>query len=217
MSAEGFFITFEGGEGSGKTTQINRLSRILTDNGRRVITTREPGGTSEGEKIRSLLVQREGGNWSAMAELLLLFAARTMHVEKIIRPALENGDIVISDRFTDSTRAYQGYGRGLEIDIVEQVNTLVLGDFKPDMTIILDVPPETGLGRSKRRLASEKFAEEGACEDRFEQLEIDFHRCLRQGFLEIAQSEPERCRIIDATDTEDNVAAQILALIKDRF
>ena len=135
----GLFITFEGGEGSGKTTQINRLADALTQNKHRVQTTREPGGTPEAEKIRDFLVQREGGNWSPMAEALLLFAAREMHYNAIIKPALDDGKVVICDRFTDSTRAYQGYGHGMDLDKLEQLKTITLGDLEPDITFILDV------------------------------------------------------------------------------
>lgn len=129
---KGLFITFEGGEGSGKTTQINRLAHTLSQTGQKILTTREPGGTPEGEKIRNLLVQREGGNWTPTAEILLLFAARVMHVEKIIKPALEDNKIVICDRFTDSTIAYQGYGHSHNIDSIEKIGALSLGDFGPD-------------------------------------------------------------------------------------
>lgn len=213
----GFFITFEGGEGSGKTTQINRLSRALSAAGRKVVTTREPGGTPEGEKIRECLVRREGGNWTPMAEALLLFAARAMHVEKVIRPALDQGKIVISDRFTDSTAAYQGYGHGLPAEMLESLKTLVLGGFTPDLTIVLDIDPETGLRRSRRRIAGESFSESGESEDRFERLDTGFHERLRHGFLEIAAADPERCRVVDASGDLDEIAAQIEALVKSRL
>jgi dTMP kinase len=212
----GLFVTFEGGEGSGKTTQINKLSQTLSNEGRKVLTTREPGGTAEGEKLRNLLVQRDGGNWNPMSECLLLFAARSMHVEKIIKPALESGKIVVSDRFTDSTRAYQGYGHGMEISTIEQMNTLVLGDFKPDLTIILDIEPAAGLERSERRLAGENFM--GArSEDRFEKLDLEFHKKLRNGFLSIAQSDPKRCTVIDATQDLETISKLILSAVKGRL
>lgn len=212
----GIFITFEGGEGSGKTTQINRLAQTLAATGRRVVTTREPGGTPEGEKIRACLVQRDGGNWTPMAEILLLFAARSMHVEKVIHPALEQGDIVISDRFTDSTRAYQGYGHGLPAGTIENLNALVLGNFKPDLTIVLDIDPEVGLRRSRRRIDCECF-DDGHSEDRFELLDMEFHERLRRGFLDIAAANPQRCRVIDASGEVEDVAAQIEALVKGKL
>ncbi len=208
MSAPGLFITFEGGEGAGKTTQINLLAKALTDAGHKVVTTREPGGTIEAEKIRNLLVQRDGGAWSPMAECLLLFAARVMHVKKVIQPALEEGQIVICDRFTDSTRAYQGYGRGMALDKIEEINAATLGGFGPDLTFVFDINPEAGLSRSSRRLAAESL-DLKQTEDRFENMDIAFHEKLRQGFLEIAKNEPERCHVIDANGTVEKIAAEI--------
>ncbi len=212
----GLFITFEGGEGSGKTTQINRLAQTLVQDGHKVLTTREPGGTPEGEKIRDLLVQREGGQWTPMAEVLLLFAARIMHVEKIIKPALADGKIVICDRFTDSTVAYQGYGHNLDASIIENICTLSLGDFSPDLTVILDIDPEEGLRRSDRRLAAEQFQVKQR-EDRYEQLDIAFHERLRRGFLEIAGKEPERCHVIPALQDLETVSGQISAIVREKI
>lgn len=212
----GLFITFEGGEGSGKTTQINRLAQALSKSGHKTITTREPGGTPEAEKIRNLLVQREGGNWSPMAEVLMLFAARVMHVEKVIKPALAEDYIVISDRFTDSTRAYQGYGHGLALEDIEAINDTALHGFGPDLTIILDIEPGVGLGRSERRLAAEQFM--GArSEDRFEKLELEFHKRLRDGFLDIAKKNPKRCLVLDAKQDMDTLSALILKEVEGRL
>ncbi|MCB1580742.1 MAG: dTMP kinase [Rhodospirillales bacterium] len=213
---KGLFITFEGGEGSGKTTQINRLAHTLSQTGQKILTTREPGGTPEGEKIRNLLVQREGGNWTPTAEILLLFAARVMHVEKIIKPALEDNKIVICDRFTDSTIAYQGYGHSHNIDSIEKIGALSLGDFGPDLTIILDIDPEEGLRRSDRRLAAEQFNVKER-EDRYEQLDIEFHKRLRRGFLEIAGKEPERCHVIPAMQDIDVVSNQIADIVREKI
>ncbi|MEZ5813504.1 MAG: dTMP kinase [Alphaproteobacteria bacterium] len=210
------FITFEGGEGSGKTTQINRLAQTLSQIGRKVVTTREPGGTPEGEKIRDLIVRRDAGNWIPMAEVLLFLAARIMHVEKIIKPALEEGHIVICDRFADSTTAYQGYGHGVDQHILEETNTLALGHFKPDLTFVLDIDPEEGLKRSDRRLAAEQFQVKER-EDRYEQLDIEFHKRLRQGFLDIAAKEPERCHVIDATQDIDAISAQVARIVSERI
>jgi dTMP kinase len=200
----GLFITFEGGEGSGKTTQIRLLADRLKAEGLSVVTTREPGGTPEAEKIRSLLVNRDGGDWTPVSEVLLLFAARSMHVEKLVRPALAAGKVVISDRFTDSTRAYQSYGHGLPIETIEAVNKTTLGDFAPGLTFILDLPVETGLARAGKRLAAD-----ASKEDRFEQLKKDFHERLRQGYLDIARKNPKRCVVIDATQSIDAIAAKI--------
>lgn len=212
----GLFISFEGGEGSGKTTQINKLSQMLTDNGHKVITTREPGGTPEGDKVRDLIVQRDGGDWNPMAETLLLFAARTMHVEKIIGPALDEGKIIITDRYTDSTVAYQGYGHGLALDKIEDINKLVLGGLKPDLTFILDIDPKAGLERSERRLASETLGV-NQTEDKFERMDFSFHEKLRQGFLTIAKNEPERCHVIDATQSMEDMTADIARVVLERL
>lgn len=212
MSAKGLFITLEGGEGTGKSTQIKRLAEALTAQGHDVITTREPGGTPEAEKIRNLLVHRDGGNWTPMAEILLFFAARNMHVETLIKPALADGKIVISDRFTDSTRAYQSYGHGMEPDIIESFVQLSLGGFEPDLTFILDLDVKTGLGRAGTRLSDENSGE-----DRFEKLDTGFHERLRQGFLEIAEHNPERCAIIDADRSIDDIAQDLERIALERL
>lgn len=190
----GLFITLEGGEGTGKSTQIKHLAELLRGKGYDVITTREPGGTPEAEKIRNLLVQRDGGAWTPMAEALLLFAGRVMHVDTLIKPSIALGKIVISDRFADSTRAYQSYGHGYPLDTIERLNTLALGDFKPDLTFILDMPVQDGLARAGKRLANA-----GSSEDKFERLGLEFHERMRQGYLAIAKSDPERCMVIDAS------------------
>lgn len=204
MINQGFFITLEGGEGTGKTTQIGKLASLLEDHGRTVITTREPGGTPEAEKIRSLLVQRDGGDWTPEAECLLLFAARNIHVEKLIKPAMQKDGIVISDRFTDSTRAYQSYGHGLDMGFVESLARLAIGGFEPDLTFILDLEVEKGLNRAGKRLA-----DSGSGEDRFEQMGKAFHERLRQGYLEIAERNPQRCVVIDASRPVEAIAREI--------
>ena len=212
----GLFITFEGGEGSGKTTQVNRLAQFLTDKGKKVITTREPGGTPEGEKIRNLLVQREGGDWSPFAEVLLLFAARIIHVDKIIKPALQKGKIVISDRFTDSTRAYQGYGHGFSLNVIEELNKLVLSDLNPDITFILDIESGKGLARSGRRMATETIHIKQT-EDRFEKMDTEFHERLRHGFLEIAKKSPERCHVINGTGSSEDITLKIQKIVLEKI
>lgn len=211
----GLFITLEGGEGAGKSTQSRRLKAALESAGRDVVLTREPGGTPEAEKIRDLLVQREGGNWTPMAECLLFFAARQMHVETLIKPALADGKIVICDRFTDSTIAYQGYGHGFDIPTIEQIAHLSLGDFKPDLTFILDLPAADGLTRSLKQKDISTGREN--TEDRFEKLKIDFHEKLRQGFLEIAAKDSERCVVVDALGSADDVYNVIWARIANAF
>ena len=206
------FITLEGGEGAGKTTQINRLGNLLTQEGYKVITTREPGGTEEGERIRELLVRQGNEKWSALSEVLLLLAARSLHVERVVKPALDLEKIVICDRFSDSTIAYQGYGRGLSVEKINSLSKESLGDIKPDLTFILDIDPETGLKRSNKRLSSEGVGGE-ASEDRFEKLELSFHQKVRDGFLDIAKNDPERCHVIDASQSTEDIAAQIKEVI----
>jgi len=205
--SNGLFISFEGGEGSGKTTQIKLLSKALEEKGYGVITTREPGGTPEGEAIRDVLVQRNGGKWLPMAEVLLLYAARLMHIERIIKPAIADGFVVISDRFADSTLAYQGYGHGLPSEGIKAVEALTIGNFKPELTFILDIDPKTGLERSNKRLTKTESSEQ--TEDRFERLDIKFHERLHQGFLNIAKTEPARCRVIDARQDIEAISQKI--------
>ena len=206
---KGMFITFEGGEGAGKTTQIELLRKKLIEAGHDVVTTREPGGVPEAEKIRDLLVKSDGGNWDPLSECLLFFTARRMHVETLIKPALEAGKIVISDRFTDSTIAYQGYGHGFEMDLILKTKKLSIDHFQPDITFLLDLPAVEGLQRSKRRLA-----EAESNEDKFENLDLSFHERLRDGFLEIAKNEPERVTVINAQDDIETISQNIWDSLK---
>ena len=210
------FISLEGGEGSGKTTQIKLLQDALTQLGHEVIITREPGGTPEAEKIRDLLVQRDGGDWTATAEALLLFAARNMHYETLIKPALKRGAVVISDRFTDSTRAYQGHGMGMNLQDIEDIKTKAIGDVEPDVTFIMDIDVRAGLERSMSRLSGEQ-AEKAQLEDRYESRKIEFHEQLRNGYLQIAKANPQRCEIIDATKNVNDIHAQLLDITKARL
>jgi len=205
------FITFEGGEGSGKTTQIQMLKSALTDMGHDAVTTREPGGTVEAEKIRDLLVQRDGGDWTPTAEAMLFFTARHMHVETKIKPALAEDKIVICDRFTDSTIAYQGYGHGFDLSILKLIQSVSIGDFQPDLTMILDIDVTEGLARAGARMAGDNDA---TTEDRFERLKIDFHDNLRRGYLQIAKENPNRCVVINAAQSIDDVHNAILSAIK---
>ncbi|MCB1538162.1 MAG: dTMP kinase [Rhodospirillales bacterium] len=193
------FITFEGGDGGGKTTQIRLLRDRLEQAGRAVVLTREPGGTPEAEKIRRLILERDGGDWSPQAETLLMFAARQMHVRDLIAPALAAGRTVLCDRFTDSTRAYQGYAGGMDLAAIETLKKLAIGDLEPSRTIILDLPPEIGLARSRS----------GAAEGMQEAKGLEFQTRLREGYLAIARANPERCIVIDATGSVDDVAAAI--------
>ena len=210
--ARGFFITLEGGEGSGKSTQIRLLADALKAQGRDVVITREPGGTPEAEKIREFLVKRDGGNWTPMAECLLFYAARQMHVEHLIKPALAEGKIVISDRFADSTRAYQSFGHDLPLATIEELNRLSLGDFAPNLTFILDLPVEVGLSRAGKRLSSDQSQE-----DRFELLGNGFHERLRQGYLAIAQRDSTRCVVIDATRGINEIANDLSSHVQRKL
>ena len=212
----GLFITFEGGEGAGKGTQLSRLADRLRALNHEVVCTREPGGTPEAEKIRDLLVQRDGGNWIPMAEILLFFAARVQHVEQKIKPAIALGNIVISDRFTDSTRAYQAYGRGMDLDLIDRTDVLALSGFKPDLTLIFDIDPAIGLARSQKGM-SESTDAKRQTEDRFEQVKFDFHTRLRQGYLDIASREPDRCVVINAARPVDDVAQDVWKTVEQRL
>lgn len=202
----GLFITLEGGEGAGKSTQLRRLADHLASSGREVVTTREPGGSEGAEAIRALLVSGAADRWSAMSETLLLYAARSDHLERTIRPALARGAVVISDRFADSTRAYQGAAGGIDPDFILEIERQVLADTRPDLTLIFDLPAEIGLERAAGR---------GAAEARFESKGLEFHRRLREGFLAIAHAEPRRCRIIDAARPLDDVTASVLAAVDE--
>ena len=208
----GIFITLEGGEGAGKSTQIRLLAETLRKQGCEVVITREPGGTPEAEKIRDFLVKRDGGNWTPMAECLLLYAGRQMHVENLIKPALTEGKIVISDRFADSTRAYQSYGHGLPLATIEELNKLSLGDFAPDLTFILDLPVEVGLARAGKRMEKDQSQE-----DRFERIGGGFHERLRQGYLDIAKRDSKRCVVIDATKNIQEIAADLSSHVQEKL
>jgi dTMP kinase len=205
---KGKFITFEGGEGTGKSTQVALLEVALRSVDIPVVITREPGGAPGAEEIRNLLVNGEVNRWTPMSEALLNYAARAEHLDKTVYPALDQNQWVISDRFADSTMAYQGYGRGVDHAVLNALDGVVLGGFKPDLTIIFDLGLETSLGRAHAR---------GEGEDRYERMGRDFHERLRQGFLDIAAKETERCCVIDASGPIDQVAVIIRELISQRF
>lgn len=207
-ASSGRFITFEGGEGSGKSTQIALLAGALRGEGVQTLVTREPGGVPGAEEIRALLVKGEVNRWSPLTEALLNYAARVEHVEKSIRPALAEGKWVLCDRFADSTMAYQGYGHGLGREPVETLHAVAVGDFRPDVTLILDIPPAAGLARANDGTGGE---------DRYERMDLSFHERLRDGFLDIARREPGRCVLIDATQSLDAVAAAVRSAIRDRL
>jgi dTMP kinase len=210
--ASGNFITLEGGEGAGKTTQIQLLAEALKAGGVDPLITREPGGSPAAEVIRSLLVEGDVDRWQPMTEALLNFAARLEHVRETIKPALAAGRWVLSDRFADSTVAYQGYGHDLGRAVIEELHELVLGTFQPDLTLILDIPVEEGLARAKSREQAE-----GSSEDRYERMDKEFHQRLRDGFLDIARRNPERCVVIDAAGDPETVQAEIKAVVGQRL
>ena len=206
--SKGKFITFEGGEGAGKSTQARDLADALRQTGLDVVLTREPGGTPGGEMIRKLLIEGDTRRWDSLTEALLHFAARREHVARLIEPALAAGRWVISDRFADSTLAYQGAGQGLDDASLATLRALVLGDFTPDLTLVLDMPAEVGL----RRIAASRVDS-----SRYERMDAAFHERLRGRFLDIARREPRRCVVIDATADTDAVRAAIAKTVGDRL
>ena len=208
----GKFITFEGGDGAGKSTQIRRLAAALAATGRRVKQTREPGGTPTAEAIRALLLAGRAKSLGSEGEAILFAAARSDHVGQLIRPALERGEWVLCDRFADSTRVYQGTGNGADEKLLRVLERVAVGTTKPDLTIVLDVPAAVGLARLRGRLSAT-----GEQEDRFEGEALAVHERRRQAFLDIAAHEPGRCVIIDATQTEDQVAHEIWKAVSTRL
>ncbi|MBE7710581.1 MAG: dTMP kinase [Cyanobacteria bacterium SIG31] len=198
--AKGLFITFEGGDGCGKTTQINLLDEYLRNKGFKTLLTREPGSKGLGIKLREILLNYDG-EVSPVAESFLFLADRAQHVDCIIKPALEEGVIVLCDRHTDSTVAYQGYGRGLDLEQIHRLNKIATSGLKPDLTIVLDVDVET----SQKRVGAEK--------DRMESAGIEFFERVRNGFLEIAKQEPERVKVVDSTQPIEEIHKQILELV----
>jgi dTMP kinase len=206
--ARGRFITIEGGEGAGKTTQVGLLVAALARAGIMARATREPGGSPGAEAIRRLLLEGEGERWDAVGEALLLVAARRDHVTRLIEPALAQGKWVVCDRFADSTTAYQGYGRDLALDDLAALHRFALGAFAPDLTLILDLPVEIGLARA---------ADRPAAADRFERLDRAFHQRLRQGFLRIASEESARCVVIDAAGDPQMVHRVALDAVEQRL
>ncbi len=211
------FITLEGGEGAGKSTQLRLLAARLAERGHEVVVTREPGGAEGAEAIRQLLVTGEPGRWTPLSEALLHFAAREDHLARTIRPALARGAWVVSDRFVDSTFAYQGVAQGLGGEVIRSLSRMVIGEDMPALTLILDLPPEIGLARAKGRAPVDKSSTEEVAEDRYERMEMRLHETLRNAFLAIAEAEPERCAVMDATRSEAEVAQQIWHSVTSRL
>lgn len=208
----GRFITFEGGEGAGKSTQIKRLEGRLAAAGQKVLATREPGGSPEAERIRTFILDGEAKHLGPFAEAVLFTAARIDHIDKTIMPALENGIHVLCDRFADSTRAYQGAVGDVDRGLIESLQRVALRNLRPDVTFILDLPTETGLDRAGRRQTGK-----GESADRFEKENIEFHRALRDAFLAIARSDPGRCVVIDANRGTDEVEDAIWKALQERL
>ncbi len=206
--SKGFFITFEGGEGAGKSTQIRRLAERLKALGHPVVLTREPGGSPGAEAIRDIVLNGPPERWSAVTETLLMYASRRDHIERVIRPALDAGKVVLCDRFADSTRAYQGAGGQVDTRLIDTLEATVLEGVHPDLTLILDLPVEEGLARAMSR---------GGGEDRFESKGGAFHERLREAFLEIARKEPERCLVVRADRPPEAVEADIRAAVEPRL
>ena len=199
------FITFEGVEGSGKTTQIKRLKRYLKQKGIPYFTTREPGGTPIGEKVRRILLNRAHGEMIALSELFLYEAARAQHVIQVIRPLLKKKGVILCDRFSDASIAYQGYGRKMDPRLVDLLNQMASKGVRPDLTFLLDCPSDMGLRRAVRRDRQKR----SNLQDRFEREKIQFHRRVRKGYLSLAKEEPHRIRVIDTREGEQKVFEKI--------
>ena len=212
--SEGKFITFEGGEATGKSTQIRLLADYLKKRDIDVIVTREPGGTPEAERVRQILRGTDVDKWDGISETLLLYAARRNHVEKVIKPALAKGQWVVCDRFADSTRVFQAYGRHVPPEVIEQLHHLTLNDFEPDLTIVMDVPPIVSLKRTQKRAARPKPVHQE--EDWFECMDMDFHERIYQGYRLLAKRYA-RCALVDGTLQKERVHAIIADILYHRL
>ena len=208
MAGRAKFITLEGGEGAGKSTQARLLKQRLEDRGHRVRLTREPGGSPGAEEIRRLLVEGEPDRWTPLSETLLFLAARADHIDRIIRPVLDAGEWVICDRFSDSTFVYQGVARGLGIEKVRAMQKQALGAFEPDLTLLIDLDPAAGLARAKAR---------DVTASRFERFDLDFHAKLRAAFRALAAEEPQRCAMVDGGQTPEQVSRAIWQVTEQRL
>ncbi|WP_029520456.1 dTMP kinase [Persephonella sp. IF05-L8] len=203
---KGYFITFEGVEGAGKSTQAKLLYQYLIDNGKEAILTKEPGGTKTGQKIRQILLEKTDEIFPPVAELMLYEADRNFHIHNLIKPSLQQGRYIICDRFTDSTLAYQGYARGLNINLIKQLNEIATEGIKPDITFLIDIPVEEGLKRIKQTRQA----------DRIEDEDIRFHKRLREGFLKIAENEKDRIVVLNGLETPDNIFKKVIEILKNR-
>jgi dTMP kinase len=204
------FITFEGIEGCGKTTQIGHLTSFFKKNRHPFLLTREPGGTKVGEKIRQILLSSDNAGLEPMAELFLYVADRIQHYRQVILPALRQGKVVLCDRFADATTVYQGFGRGLDLAWIEEIHSRALENAKPDLTFLLDLPVEVGLKRAWKRLKKDQTGE-----DRFEKEALDFHRRIREGYLILARKEPSRIIVLDGMKDEETLHGEIVSHLPD--
>lgn len=204
------FITLEGIEGSGKTTQLRHMVDFLKNKGHDCVITREPGGTEIGKKIRAVLLDPDNSDLDPLAELLLYAADRIQHIQAKIMPSLRQGKMVLCDRFSDATTVYQGFARGLDLELINRLHEIVLGDLKPDITILFDLPPEVGLKRAWKQINS---GDRTDMETRFEKEAVEFHEKVRTGYLALAQLEPERFRVIDASGDENQVKSDIMNIL----
>lgn len=205
----GIFITFEGIEGCGKSTQLELLARDLEAKGLQIVKTQEPGGTKIGSMIRKILLDPKNKAMDPITELMLYGASRAQHLKEVILPAIKERKIVLCDRFSDATIAYQGYGRGLSLDIIKRLDTLLTGELKPSVTILLDIDPEKGLLRAKKRIEKNNSLKEG----RIEQEGFSFHKRVREGYLKLAEEEPERIKVIGADGSVEDVHKKIIEII----
>lgn len=213
----GYFITFEGIEGCGKTTQIRLLAEALKKNGKPVRLTREPGGCPISDKIRTILLDAGNSEMTASTELLLYAAARAQHINEIISPALLRGEIVLCDRFTDATLAYQGFGRGLDLNLIKSLSDTATCGCSPDLTILIDCPAETGLQRAIARIEAGSASDcNHLREERFEKESLEFHRRVRDGYLQLAAEHPGRFIIIDGTGSIEEISGEILGAVFSR-
>lgn len=211
---KGLFVSFEGGEGAGKSTQIRRLAEALRRRGFDVLVTREPGGSPGAEAVRHVLLSGAAEMFGTRMEAILFAAARSDHVEEVIRPALARGAVVLCDRFMDSSRVYQGVTGNLEPDFIEALQRVAVNGVVPDCTLILDIPASLGLERARRRGVA---VSPTAGPDRFEKERIETHEKRREAYLDIAAADPERCRVIDAQQTEDAISTEILSIVEQRL
>ncbi len=209
----GAFVTFEGIEGCGKTSQITMLGEHLIKKGYSVLMTREPGGTPVGESVREILLHAGNSSMRSLTELFLLEAVRHQHVDEVIVPSLQDGKVVLCDRFSDATTAYQGFGRGIDREMIELINHWSTGGLKPNLTILLDCPVEEGIDRSLDRLRKEGKLEG---ESRFEKEGLEFHTRVREGYLEIAGEEPDRFRLLSATPPPEKIHKEVVEIV-DRW